>query len=88
MAGALANLTSYGLFNKLLTGLGSPKKAIHDVSDRSGEPGGVSPRTLVIAAKNPGANAQWHLLYLSNPQRKREKQRETPHVIALAHAAG
>ena len=25
-----------------------------DVSDRSGEPGGVNPRTLVIAAKNPG----------------------------------
>ena len=25
-----------------------------DVSDRSGEPGGVSPRTLVIAVKNPG----------------------------------
>jgi len=28
-----------------------------DVSDRSGEPGGVSPRTLEIAAKNPGAEA-------------------------------
>ena len=34
------------------------------------------------------AVAQWHLLYLSNPKRKRGKQRETPLVIALAHAAG
>jgi len=28
-----------------------------DASDRSGEPGGVSPRTFVITAKNPGADA-------------------------------
>ena len=28
-----------------------------DVSDRCGEPGGVSPMALVIAVKNPGADA-------------------------------
>ncbi len=38
-----------------------------DVSDRSGEPGGVSLlRTLVIAAQNPGADAQWHSLWEHN----------------------
>ena len=35
----------------------APRQGIVDVSDKSGEPGGVSPRTIAIAAKNPGADA-------------------------------
>ncbi len=38
---------------------------------------------IVTVVYQRQASAQWHLIYLSNPQRKRGKQGETPHVIAL-----
>ena len=58
------------------------------VETRRSESSAVSHLRFRVESISRWALAQWHLLYPSNPQRKRGKQRKMPPVIALAYAAG